>query len=595
MTNSEIQNILIKLQRATCCGKLKVVDELPEGNLGNGFVVFEDGLYYWDGDEWIVVGGGGALPTFKTINGETIDDGPGDIVVGGTGLETLDEGNGFGWRLVGRNAANYGDIGENGVDFSFQDGSSTTLGAVGEYSTAFGLNTWASGSRSMVWGQGATASAAWSTAWGAGSIASGLQSTAWGNTTQATQPNATAWGNNTQATNTNSTAWGNFTIASGESSTAWGGSSVASGYNSTAFGYNTTASQSFSTAFGYGTVASGYYSTAFGQANTASASNSVTWGTNNQVNSFCATVLGHNSTIGAGQNTTSIVSTDELFKIGNGPDAGNRSDAFLILKNGTITAPSLTNALITTAGNKALITKEYLDANAGSSSGLEALDEGNGFGWRLIGRNAANYGNIGNGAVDLAHATGPYNIGATGSLSFAVGYNSRASNQNSAAFGKGSLASGVNSIAFGLITVASGYTSTSLGRGTNSSGSFSIASGYYCTSSGQGSFTTNRRNVANSFASTVIGNYATVGVGQDPLNFVSTDELFKIGNGSTYGSNSDALTIYKNAVQKVGGITATAASALTPQAGMIAYVTSTDATFVTTGFWKYQGGAWTPF
>ena len=58
MTNSEIQNILIKLQRATCCGKLKVVDELPEGNSGNGFVVFEDELYYWDGDEWIVVGGG---------------------------------------------------------------------------------------------------------------------------------------------------------------------------------------------------------------------------------------------------------------------------------------------------------------------------------------------------------------------------------------------------------------------------------------------------------------------------------------------------------------------------------------------------------
>lgn len=53
MTNSEIQNILIKLQRATCCGKLKVVDELPEGNSGNGFVIFEDELYYWDGSEYV--------------------------------------------------------------------------------------------------------------------------------------------------------------------------------------------------------------------------------------------------------------------------------------------------------------------------------------------------------------------------------------------------------------------------------------------------------------------------------------------------------------------------------------------------------------
>ena len=79
MNNQEIQDKLTRLSRAICCNKPKIVDELPEGNSGNGFVVFEDELYYWDGDEWVVVGGG-VLPTFKTINGETIDDGPGDIV-----------------------------------------------------------------------------------------------------------------------------------------------------------------------------------------------------------------------------------------------------------------------------------------------------------------------------------------------------------------------------------------------------------------------------------------------------------------------------------------------------------------------------------
>jgi len=52
MNNQEIQDKLTRLQRATCCAKLKVVDELPEGNSGNGFVVFEDELYYWDGDSW---------------------------------------------------------------------------------------------------------------------------------------------------------------------------------------------------------------------------------------------------------------------------------------------------------------------------------------------------------------------------------------------------------------------------------------------------------------------------------------------------------------------------------------------------------------
>ena len=581
MTNSEIQNILIKLQRATCCGKLKVVDELPEGNLGNGFVVFEDELYYWDGDEWIVVGGGGALPTFKTINGETIDDGPGDIVVGGTGLETLDEGNGFGWRLVGRNAANYGDIGENGVDFSFQDGSSTTLGAVGEYSTAFGLNTWASGSRSMVWGQGATASAAWSTAWGAGSIASGLQSTAWG-----------------------------ISVASGTRGTSWGVSTQAAGIDSTAWGNGT---------YSYAT-------------------NSTSSGLNTRANAFCSTVIGMNSTIAAGQYFNNFFLTDELFKIGNGPDAGNRSDAFLILKDGTITAPSLTNALITTAGNKALITKEYLDANAGSSTGLEAINEGNGVGWRLIGKTAANYGNIGFAATDFSQSTSAsatkgatgyvstafgYNTTssgfasvvwgrnsvssgafstawgdttqATGSNATAWGYNTQAINNWATSWGHSSIASGQYSTAFGLSTNSTDSCTTAWGRATTASGKYSTAFGRVTQASAENSVAFGYQTVSNSYACTVLGHSSTIASGQTINTVISTDELFKIGNGVNTSNRSDALTIYKNAVQKVGGITATAASALTPQAGMIAYVTSTDATFVTTGFWKYQGGAWSPF
>ena len=85
MTNQELQDKLNRLQRAICCNKPKEVTELPEGNSGNGFVVFEDELYYWDGDSWEQTGGGDPLPTFKTINGETIDDGPGNIVAGQTG------------------------------------------------------------------------------------------------------------------------------------------------------------------------------------------------------------------------------------------------------------------------------------------------------------------------------------------------------------------------------------------------------------------------------------------------------------------------------------------------------------------------------
>ncbi|MCK4561540.1 MAG: hypothetical protein KAT78_01410, partial [Flavobacteriaceae bacterium] len=59
--------------------------------------------------------------------------------------------------------------------------------------------------------------------------------------------------------------------------------------------------------------------------------------------------------------TASFVLTDRLFVIGNGTGFSTKSDALTILKNGIIIAPSLTNELINTAGNKALITKEYID------------------------------------------------------------------------------------------------------------------------------------------------------------------------------------------------------------------------------------------
>jgi hypothetical protein len=54
--------------------------------------------------------------------------------------------------------------------------------------------------------------------------------------------------------------------------------------------------------------------------------------------------------------------TDRLLVLGNGV-SGVNSDALIIQKNGTITAPSLDNAEITAAGDKALTTKEFTDEN----------------------------------------------------------------------------------------------------------------------------------------------------------------------------------------------------------------------------------------
>ncbi len=75
---------------------------------------------------------------------------------------------------------------------------------------------------------------------------------------------STAMGYATTASGVYSTAMGDGTTASGNASTAMGYSTTASGNESTAMGYATTASGNYSTAMGDGTTASGDWSTAMG-------------------------------------------------------------------------------------------------------------------------------------------------------------------------------------------------------------------------------------------------------------------------------------------------------------------------------------------
>ena len=156
-----------------------------------------------------------------------------------------------------------------------------------------------------------------------------------------------ASGYNTIATGNSSTAIGAATTASGSASLSTGNSSKASGDYSITTGWATEALGAGSIAMGDRTKATGEYSTAMGSLTTTE--------------SYAQTSLGANNTAVSG-NTTSFIATDRLFVIGNGISSSNRSDAMVVLKDGTITAPSLTNELINTAGNKALITKEYIDA-----------------------------------------------------------------------------------------------------------------------------------------------------------------------------------------------------------------------------------------
>ena len=365
-----------------------------------------------------------------------------DTNLGGSGLEALNEGNGTGWRLKNQNPANYDKIGGNAVDFSISTSASTTYGASGFNSFAVGKNTTASGS--------------YSTAMGYSSTATGNQSFAAGDITEATGIRSTAFGFVTKASGLVATAMGDHTEASGISSTAM---------------------NSY-------TDASGNYATAMGERTNADASHSLVLGRFN---------LG-------GGTATSWVETDPLFEIGNGSSTGNRSNALTVLKNGTITAPSFDMAKIT--DDKALITKEYADTNLGGS-GLEALNEGNGTGWRLKGKDPANYGDIGLSAVDFSTTPSASTThGATGAYSTALGSYTKAS--------------GDYATAMGFHTEASGKYATVMGGSTDAESYMSMTLGRYNVGGGTGS------------------------------SWVATDPLFEIGNGNGASNRSNALTVLKN-------------------------------------------------
>jgi Head domain of trimeric autotransporter adhesin len=180
----------------------------------------------------------------------------------------------------------------------------------------------------------------------------------------------------------------------------------------------------------------------------------------------------------------------------------------------------------------------------------------------------------GNGSTALGYFTT-----ASGSSSFAVGSQSYASGEQSTAMGS-SVASGLASFAVGNSTasattasafggsVASGYGATSFGVQTKALGSFSIAGGYQSESQGDNSVAFGFLSIAQGFKSTAIGlnltskSYAETSLGlfntpytataQATNDWVGSDRLFNIGNGTSNTARSDAFTILKNGNTGIG-------------------------------------------
>lgn len=194
-------------------------------------------------------------------------------------LEALDEGQGTGFRIRGRNNTFYGPIGDDAVDFSYSSGVSSTNGSIGTNSFSSGIDI------------------------------------------------------------------------------------KTPGYLANSFGYLIDNRGSGSFNGGYNLYNTGYTNSIFG--------------TGHVVNSMNTTVIGQAANIITEQITDYNSTNKPMLVVGNGTITNNdesynvltRSDAFKVMFNGSVLAPSLTTGLITSdVTGKILITKEYLTSVAPNGS-----------------------------------------------------------------------------------------------------------------------------------------------------------------------------------------------------------------------------------
>ena len=295
-----------------------------------------------------------------------------------TGAVETNKGNSFGTLWVGATGAMgitgpIGPIGLTGPAGSLSTvgagvaNSSTTEGATiggGSTNTACGINsTVVGGTTNVACGENSIVGG------GSTNQAMALNSSIVGGTTNhAFGVNSFVGGGTTNLANAlnTSVSGGTTNQANGIASCVLGGTSnTANGENSNIGGgsSNITYGINSSVAGGQSNSASGDYS-------------SISGGRYNFAKSYGEWVGGLYGTDYIASSIISSVPTDRIFNIGNGLGLSTRSDALTILKNGLATLPSVTVAIITTAGAKAIITKEYADAAYVKVSTVAPLSSG---------------------------------------------------------------------------------------------------------------------------------------------------------------------------------------------------------------------------
>jgi hypothetical protein len=501
---------------------------------GNG--IPNKGFYYWDNatTSWVLItgtGSGGANTLDQAYDqgglglGKNIEATDGSVRINGedgflvTG--SFGVGNNIDTEVTGTGTRMFFNPNKAAFRAGRVAGNLWDDSNIGDYSTAFGVSTTASGTASAAFGLNVTTSGDYSAAFGFQATASGDYSMAFGNVTNAIGNASTAFGDFNTASGDASTAFGLFTLASGVEATAFGFGTTASGDEATAFGFSTTASGLFSTSFGQNTIASGPNATAFGYQTLSSGLNTTAFGIQTQATGQASVAFGYGTVASGIFEATAFGSftvASEIYTTAFGQlteASGERSTAF-----GVSTVAS--GAASTAFGDSTI-------ASGGASTSF-------GSGTTASGNSATAFGNNTEASGDFSTAFGLQPI-ASGDFSSAFGFQSIASGASAIAFGNNTEASGNNSSAFGGGNIASGDGSTAFGAATIASGGTSTAFGFFTR--------------APSYIETSIGSFNTIYTPASTSNFNSSDRLFTIGNGLSDGARSNALTVYKNGLMNI--------------------------------------------
>ena len=174
----------------------------------------------------------------------------------------------------------------------------------------------------------------------------------------------------------------------------------------------------------------------------------------------------------------------------------------------------------------------------GQYSPFERVDEGNGNGYIVRGRDATFYGNIGLDAIDLSYSAEVSSVnGATGSSAFAMGDH----------------------------VIASNYLSTSFGYRVDNNGVGSFNSGFKLIDRGYTNFLTGIGHNVTSMNVTVVGQASNI-ITEQILDFnaTATKALFVIGNGTIENgvggdfnvlTRSDAFIVRMNGLATLPSVT----------------------------------------